>query len=305
LRDNISYRQVVRRRGGINNIEPEIFLKIAVVAILLFIGIAVLIGAWRWEQQTREMRAQLNSAQRAIQPTAFNVKELDGLPPPVAHYFRRILKDGQPIIAAATIKHTGTFSLSEKEDKWAPFTSTQRVVTHRPGFDWDARIRMGPGLKVYVHDSYIDGVGILHASLMGLYTLANVRGTPEVAQGELMRFLPEAAWYPTRLLPNQGVKWEAVDETSARATLSDGAVSVMLLFRFGKDELIASARAEARSRTVGNSAVPTPWEGRFWNYERRDGMLEPTDGEVAWLLPDGRKPYWRGRVESIQFEFAR
>jgi hypothetical protein len=279
-------------------------ILIVVIAILLCIGIAVLIGAWRWEQQTRDMRAQLNSAQRAIQPATFNAKELDGLPPPVARYFRRVLKDGQPIIAAASIKHTGTFSMSETEDTWAPFTSTQRVVTHRPEFDWDARIRVAPGLKVYVHDSYIDGVGILHASLMGLYTVANIRGTPEVAQGELMRFLPEAASYPTRLLPSQGVQWEAVDDTSARATLNDGPVSVTLLFQFGKDDLIASARAEARSRTVGNTVVPTPWEGRFWNYERRDGMLVPTDGEVAWLLPTGAKPYWRGHVEAIQFEFA-
>jgi hypothetical protein len=251
-------------------------ILIAVVAILLFIGIAVLIGAWRWEQQTREMRAQLNSAKLAIQPTTFNVKELDGLPPPVARYFRRVLKDGQPIIAAATIKHIGTFSMSESEDKWAPFTSTQRVVTHRPGFDWDARIRMGPGLNVYVHDSYIDGVGILHASLMGLYTVANVRGTPEVAQGELMRFLPEAAWYPTRLLPSQGVKWDAVDETSARATLSDGAVSVTLLFSFGKDELIASARAEARSRTVVTLLCPR---------HGRDVSGITRDATACWCQP--------------------
>jgi hypothetical protein len=279
-------------------------ILIAVVAILLCIGIAVVIGAWRWEQQSRHMRAQLDSAQRAIQPATFNAKELDGLPAPVARYFRRVLKDGQPIIAAAFIKHTGTFSMSETEDTWAPFTSTQRVVTHRPGFDWDARIHVAPGLKVYVHDSYIDGVGILHASLMGLYTVANIRGTPEVAQAELMRFLPEAAWYPTRLLPSQGIKWEAVDDTSARATLNDGDVSVTLVFKFGKDDLIASARADARSRTVGATVVQTPWEGRFWNYERHDGMLVPTDGEVAWLLPTGRKPYWRGHVESIQFEFA-
>jgi len=43
-----------------------------------------------------------------------------------------------------------------------------------------------------------------HASLFGLISLANWRGTPEVAQGELMRFLAEAAWDPTALLPSQG-----------------------------------------------------------------------------------------------------
>lgn len=47
---------------------------------------------------------------------------------------------------------------------------------------------------------------------------ADLRGAlGEVAQGELMRFFAEAAWYPTALLPSQGVRWQAVDDTSARA----------------------------------------------------------------------------------------
>ena len=69
-------------------------------------------------------------------------------------------------------------------------------------------------------------------------SLANLRGTPEVAQGELMRFLVEAVWYPTALLPSQGVQWEAVDDTSAKATLKDGATTLTLLFRFNENGLI-------------------------------------------------------------------
>jgi hypothetical protein len=29
------------------------------------------------------------------------------------------------------------------------------------------------------------------------------------------------------------------------------------------------------------------------------------EGEVAWLTPEGRKPYWRGRVVQINYEFAK
>ena len=39
-----------------------------------------------------------------------------------------------------------------------------------------------------------------------------------------MRFF--AAWYPTALLPRQGVRWEAVDDRSARATLEEGDVTL-------------------------------------------------------------------------------
>ena len=50
--------------------------------------------------------------------------------------------------------------------------------------------------------------------------------------------------------------------------------------------------------------VATPWEGRFWDYELRDDMLIPTEGEVAWLLPEGPRPYWRGRIQRIEYEYA-
>jgi hypothetical protein len=33
-------------------------------------------------------------------------------------------------------------------------------------------------------------------------------------------------------------------------------------------------------------------------------MLVPLDGEVAWLLPAGARPYWRGDITSLAYEFA-
>ena len=135
--------------------------------------------------------------------------------------------------------------------------------------------------------------------------MVNRRGAREVAEGELMRFLGEAAWYPTALLPSQGVRWEGVDARSARATLVDGAVTLTMLFSFNEEDVIENVRAEARGRTVGDQVIPTPWHGRFWNYQECGGMQVPLDGEVAWLLPDGAKPYWRGRITEIAYEFSK
>ena len=163
---------------------------------------------------------------------------------------------------------------------------------------------MWPGVPVRVRDAYVAGEGILRAAVFGLFPVANLRDSGELAKGELMRFLAEAAWYPTALLPSQGVRWEAVDEHSARATLTDGAVTVSLLFRFNVDNLIASVRAEARGRMVGANITSMPWEGQFWNYGVRDGMRVPLEGEVAWIHPEGAKPYWRGRITRLDYEFA-
>jgi hypothetical protein len=286
------------------------FLKFA-LGMLLIIALAFVAltayGSWKWRGLTGALMDRLEAARQAPEPARFSTQELQGLPPVVQRYFRAALQEGVPIVAAATVHHTGTFNMGEETDNWKPFTSRQRVVTRRPGFVWDGQIHMWPGLGVRVHDAYVAGEGILHPALLGLFTLMDLRGTDEVAEGELMRFFAEAAWYPTALLPSQGVHWQAVDEQSARATLTDGARSLTLTFAFNAQGLIETVRADARGRTVGENIVMRPWEGRWSNYQEREGMRVPLTGEVAWLLPPdegGRKPYWRGTIQSLAYEFA-
>ena len=128
---------------------------------------------------------------------------------------------------------------------------------------------------------------------------------PGIGAGELMRFFAEAAWYPTLLLPSPGVRWEAVNNSSAHGTLVDGPLSLKLLFSFNAEGLLDTVRADARERVVDGRAATTPWQGRFWDYAERSGMRVPLDGEVAWMLPEGEKPYWRGTTTSLNYEFVK
>jgi hypothetical protein len=276
-----------------------------VVALLVVLSGIVTYGASRWKTGTNELRAKLEEARLPISPVTYDAREIVNLPPPVRRYFQAVLKDGQPIVSKARFAHEKQFNMGETQAKWSRFTSSQVAITRRPGFDWDGRIAIVPGLNVFVHDAYVAGEGILHAALLGLVTLADIRGTPEAAQGELMRFLAEAAWYPTALLPSQGIRWEAIDNLSARAELTDGTTTVSLDFRFDVAGMISSMRASGRHRTVNGVLVATPWHGRFWGYEIRDGMRIPLEGEVAWEFPEGLWPYWRGRIKEITYEFAR
>ena len=285
----------------------KIALAVVVIAGLAFAALTAF-GQWKWQGLTQALVDRLDAGRIAPKATRFDASELDGLPPVVQRYFRAVLPEGAPIITAAAVNHSGSFNMGETADHWKPFTSRQRAVMQRPGFVWDGRVNMLPGLAVHVHDAYVAGEGILHPAVLGLFTLMNLRGTGEVAQGEMMRFFAETAWYPTALLPSQGVRWTSVDETSAKATMSDGERTISLTFSFGAEGLIDSVRADARGRTVGGQIVMRPWEGRWSNCQVRQGMLVPMAGEVAWLLaPEegGRKPYWRGTITTLRYEFAR
>ncbi|WP_310383562.1 DUF6920 family protein [Roseateles sp.] len=277
--------------------------------VVIAIGLRA-VGAARWAEMIRTHATQLESASvnaqgRLPSPARFDARELDGLPAPVQRYFRAVLADGQPIIVAATIEMNGSMNMSATAEQWKPFTSRQRVVTRKPGFLWDARVNMFPGLSAHVEDSYIAGHGRLIAKVFGLFSVADSQGQGEIARGEFMRYFAESPWYPTALLPSQGVRWDGVDDACANATIADGPITLTLLFRFNNAGLIASVRAAARGAGAGKDGfmVMLPWDCALSDYQPQGGMLIPMTGEAAWVRPQGRKVYFVGRVNKLSYEF--
>ena len=276
---------------------------IAVALIALYAGLTAF-GAWRWNEATLGLVARLDASRVAGDAARYDAAEIADLPAPVRRYFQLALTDGQPIIRSVDVKHSGTFNMSTNIARWLPFTSQQLVSTNRPGFIWNARIMMFPGVPVRVHDAYITGEGLLRPSILGLFALTDVQGGGDIAKGELMRYFAEAVWYPTALLPSQGVSWQAVDDTSANATLTDGPIRLTMLFRFGDDGLVSSIYANARGQMVGATTVMMPWEGRMSDYRKQDGMTVPFTSEVGYITPQGEKPYFRGTITQLTYAFA-
>jgi hypothetical protein len=55
---------------------------------------------------------------------------------------------------------------------------------------------------------------------------------------------------------------------------------------------------------VQGKVIATPWEGVWSKVAERDGMRVPLTGGVVWLTPEGRKPYWRGTITALAYEFT-
>jgi hypothetical protein len=277
---------------------------IVLIVIALAAAGAIVYGDSSWQEETKILHAKMQAVRLPIAPTAYDAREIETLPAPVKRYFRAVLQEGQAMIASVHVVQQGQFRRSETRENWQPFSAAEFVTIRPPSFDWDARVKMTAGVKVYVQDAYAAGMGTLHAAVLGLFAVDEMHGTRELAQGELLRYLGEAAWYPTALLPSQGVHWEGIDDSSARATLTDGATSASLEFRFDQDGLISTAWARSRCRIANRAFQTAPWQGRFGSYAQRGGMRVPLEAEAEWQLPNGPLPYWRGRLLDIQYEFA-
>lgn len=272
----------------------KIFVVI-ILALLLIIGVVYVWGYVAWQNRSASLRELLSRSMERASPSTFDPRELEGLPHCVQRYLYAALVPGQSIVQELYLEHVGEMNMSADGDKWFAFTSQQNITTQTPGFVWDARIAMFPGVRVHVHDALVDGKGLLRASIVGLITTMERDGA-SITYGEYLRWCAESAWYPTAMLPSQGAIWEPLTTNSARVTFVRGHQRATLTAVFGANGLLESIRAEDRGREVNGTTIPTPWEGRWKNYIRMNGMMVPSEGEVAWILPEGRKVYWRGRI---------
>jgi hypothetical protein len=278
------------------------------VALGVLAGLAggtVWIATRRWEAESARVVATLRSHERrGLAP--FHERDLAGLPAPVVRYFRHVLREGQPLITSATITWEGEFNMGKPgRDNWRPFTAVQEFVPGAPGFVWKARIAMLPGVPVFVRDSFVESRGSMRGAVWGLIPVVTSEGTPMLASSALQRYLGEAAWFPTALLPRSGVQWTAVDDTRARATLSTSATPVSLEFRFDEQGQNLSVFAPDRFYDDGRQPpVARPWEARNSAFGEQHGVVVATESVAEWQLPQGPFAYWRGRPTRVEYRLS-
>ncbi len=283
--------------------RPSKCVTVAAAGIALGAATAVCIGTSLWKRTTARIVATLTTRHSDdVRPAAFSLGQVAELPEPVARYFRFALTAGQPLIRRARLEQIGTMR-SDADKSWAPFSAVEHFSVRPPGFVWDASMPVAPLVSLHVRDSYFRGEGASEAKIAGLISLGALRGTPEAASASLIRYLAEATWLPTTLLPSENLAWAPIDHSTARATLTDGSTAVSIDVHFGVRGEIASI-STMRHRYVNGVLVLTPWGGRYRDYTSIQGMMIPMAAEVEWILPDGPAAVWRGRITVADYEFT-
>lgn len=257
-------------------------LGVAVAAVLA--GRAV--AARRLRQDVRELFAgSTNVAGRT-----YHESQLTELPAPVQRYFRRVLREGQPYLRGVRLRHTGQFKTDLDKD-WVDIEGEQYLTADPPGFIWQGTTR-----QFTARDEYVAGRGGLTVLLLGAVPVVHGTG-PQYDQGEMLRWLGESAWQPTALLPNEHLRWTAVNDLAARLEFTHGEHTVHYLVRFNAHDEITECEA---LRYQGETRL-LPWRGRFSEYRELHGVLVPTRIEGLWVMDGQERPYARFTVQELQY----
>ena len=141
-------------------------------------------------------------------------------------------------------------------------------------------------------------------SLSSAFAVAEESGAPELNSGALHRYLAEAVWYPTALLPQSGVVWTPITDRSALATLTDRGTTVSLEFRFDESGEVTGIYSPGRFGRFDGGYKRVPWEGHFRRYEVRARMRVPTHAEVGWYETGAWQAVWKGDPVDVRYELG-
>ncbi|HEX2343379.1 MAG TPA: DUF6544 family protein [Vicinamibacterales bacterium] len=225
------------------------------------------------------------------------------LPEPVRRYFEFAGVEGRSRIRFVRLLHGGLFRTTP-DSQWMPIEGEEYVSVDPPGFVWYANARPMPLVHIRARDLYMNGSGNMLVKPLSLFTLADARG-PEVDVSALLRFIAEAPWFPTALVPGNALGWEAIDGGSARVIVRSGSVTATGVFRFGADGRIVGFETHERFLADGQKAVRRPWGGVYSGYEEVDGFRIPSAAEVRWLSPPEVFPYARFELYRVEYNVFR
>ncbi len=210
-------------------------------------------------------------------------EDLDSLPAPVQRWLRNAGVVDKEIAQTLRLKQKGTLR-TEPNESWMPFTAHEYFNFEDPGFIWFSKIQAAPLFHIGGRDKYFEGRGNMLIKVMSLLKVAE--GTGEaIDQGSLVRYLAELVWSPSAVLYDY-VKWESIDDQSARATMEYQGVMAEGTFYFGEDGNPVRFSAPRFMEAAGGYSMEQ-WEITVGDYQGYDGILLPSTATVTWKLDKG------------------
>ena len=220
------------------------------------------------------------------------------LPDPVRRYLAFAVPENARAVRTVQLRHDGFFR-PNPGPRWFPIRGEQHFTIDPPGFAWSARMRVLPLVWIDARDSLDQGRGHMLVKLNSIFTLADVRGA-EIDQGARARWLAEAVWFPSAYA-GDGVRWEAIDDRSARVTLVGEGLPVSLAVEFDSAGRAVRVRGERYRSVEGGRTALTPWSGCCAEYREFGGFQVPVAVEASWDLDGGQFTYARFRVTELEY----
>ena len=229
----------------------------------------------------------------------FTLDDIASLPPPVQRYFIHCRFIGKPKMThmKATFEDV-YFSLGRGK----PAIKID-YVQHN-GVDKPQRLAYIDsslyGIPFEGFDSFMGGEGSMKGIIAKLFTLFDERGE-DMDRACLVTFLAEALFVPSVALQPY-IRWEAIDDTHAKATIEAYGLSCSGLFTFSEEGEMLSFTTDDRMATgMDGKKEQIRWTAILSDYRQKGNLLLPSTLQAVWNYPEGDLLYFDGKGVAIEY----
>lgn len=210
------------------------------------------------------------------------------LPAPVARYYQTIMGDEVPVVETAVITGRGTL-------RFMGITFPARLrFTHDAGQGYrhyiEATIFGLPLLKV--NERYLDGQARMQLPV-GI-----IENEPKVDMAANLGLWGESIWLPSIYVTDSRVRWEAIDETSARLIVPFAADEDTFTVYFDPETGLI-AYMEAMRYREATSTEKILWQLDILAWEKYQNLLIPSRSSVTWA--DEGSPWLVIELDNITY----
>lgn len=266
------------------------------IAVIAFMAVSAVAGSLAFKRRVAAEVGDLFQSIRSGERQVITEEDLQSLPEPVQRYLKQAQIIGRERIRTVRLKQKGFFR-TRPDQKWIPMKADEYFTLDPPAFIWLGRIASAPLISVSARDKYARAKGNMLIKLASIFTLADATG-PDMDEASLMRYLDEMIWFPTAYLDGR-LQWEALDDNSARAVITDRGLTGSADFYFNEKGELIDFRAERFCSYTNQKEL---WSTPVFEYREIGGFRIPTKGEGVWKLKSGDFSYIRLEITEIEYD---
>lgn len=269
-----------------------------VVNVIILLATIIGYSSFNFKEKIKRERIALFENSQLKNQNVVTKKSLHDLPPIVQKWLTNSGIIGQKLVANVYINQELQLKLKPDQTTWNNGSAEQFFTIQPPAFNWNINTEINSILSVAGRDQFKDGKGEMIIKLLSLIPVANAKNSEKINQATLQRYLAEIVWFPSASL-SQHIKWENIDDYSARATMEYKGTKGSGVFHFdeqGNFEKFISMRYQD-----SNDVEPTEWTVNATKIEERNGIIIPVECEASWELERGKWTWLKLKITDIQY----
>ena len=273
-----------------------IFAVLFLVFLFFFWG-----GALFTEYSIKNTVSNLRDSTNLSDKKLFTHDDLEDKPDLLKRFFRSVSNDSIYIPKFITVEQSAQFKTDVNSD-WKQLKATQYFTTEKVNFIWVSEMKTSKFFWVNAIDSYLNGKGNMLIKLNSSITVADSWGI-ELDKSGLFRYISEAVFFPTKLLPTKNLLWNVLDSNLAEIKFTNGANSIVAKLYFDTEYKITKIETYDKYRALGEDFEKSLYTVYFSNYETINALFKvPKNMEVEWDLSSGKFKYGKFKIEEITYE---